>query len=190
MRSRVFRRPGRRRHARTARCTQKSPPRRRWQAVGYHKTLHLCQAETDDQRRTFPPPRRWWQPCVTPYFADLGVGDMRGARASNIHRHPGGGGRLSVTTKRLPSPPSWRQYQPGATPHRQCRERQRATPSAPSPLSFPRSSLTLPPQAYACNTAQCSAISRHSPSRIASDDTFTARHSHSALATLATTARC
>ena len=98
----------------------------------------------DDRRRAFPPPRRWWQPCVTPYFADLGVGDMRGARASNIHRHPGGGGRLSVATKRLPSPPSWRQYQPGATPHRQCRERQRATPSAPSPLSFPRSSLTLP----------------------------------------------
>ncbi|MDY4881896.1 MAG: hypothetical protein SO127_05725, partial [Muribaculaceae bacterium] len=48
----------------------------------------------------FRHPGRWWQPCVTPYFADLGVGDMRGARASNIHRHPGGGGRLSVTTKR------------------------------------------------------------------------------------------
>ena len=104
MRSRVFRRPGRRRHARTARCTQKSPPRRRWQAVRYHKTLHLCQAETDDQRRTFPPPRRWWQPCVTPYFADLGVGDMRGARASNIHRHPGGGGWPSAPIARPRSP--------------------------------------------------------------------------------------
>ena len=107
-------------------------------------SAHSASSGDDDRRRAFPPPRRWWQPCVTPYFADLGVGDMRGARASNIHRHPGGGGRLSVATKRLPSPPSWRQYQPGATPHRQCRERQRATPSAPSPLSFPRSSLTLP----------------------------------------------
>ena len=26
----------------------------------------------------FRHPGRWWQPCVTPYFADLGVGDMRG----------------------------------------------------------------------------------------------------------------
>ena len=27
----------------------------------------------------FRHPGRWWQPCVAPYFADLGVGDMRGA---------------------------------------------------------------------------------------------------------------
>ena len=52
----------------------------------------------------FRHPGRWWQPCVTPYFADLGVGDMRGARASNIHRHPGGGGRPSAPIARPRSP--------------------------------------------------------------------------------------
>ncbi|MDY2931464.1 MAG: hypothetical protein SOT90_05060, partial [Muribaculaceae bacterium] len=54
----------------------------------------------DDERRTFPPPRRWWQPCVAGYFADLGVGDMPGRRDAHKNRHPGGGGRLSATTKR------------------------------------------------------------------------------------------
>ena len=32
----------------------------------------------DDRRRTFLLPREGLQPCVAPYFADLGVGDMRG----------------------------------------------------------------------------------------------------------------
>ena len=32
----------------------------------------------DDQRRTFPLPREGLQPCVTPYFATRGRGDMRG----------------------------------------------------------------------------------------------------------------
>ena len=32
----------------------------------------------DDQRRAFPPPRRWLEPCETPYFATRGRGDMRG----------------------------------------------------------------------------------------------------------------
>ena len=30
------------------------------------------------QRRTFPQPRQGLKPCVAPYFADRGVGDMRG----------------------------------------------------------------------------------------------------------------
>ena len=30
------------------------------------------------ERRGIINPRRGWQPCVAPYFADLGVGDMRG----------------------------------------------------------------------------------------------------------------
>ena len=32
----------------------------------------------DDKRRSNIPPRQGWSLCVTPYFADLGVGDMRG----------------------------------------------------------------------------------------------------------------
>ena len=32
----------------------------------------------DDQRRAFPPPREGLPLCVAPYFADRGVGDMRG----------------------------------------------------------------------------------------------------------------
>ena len=32
----------------------------------------------DDQRRCNSPPREGLQPCVAPYFADRGVGDMRG----------------------------------------------------------------------------------------------------------------
>ena len=32
----------------------------------------------DDKRRSNIPPRQGWRLCVTPYFADLGVGDMRG----------------------------------------------------------------------------------------------------------------
>ena len=39
---------------------------------------HLCHGGDNDRRRAFPPPRRWWQLCETPYFADRGVGDMRG----------------------------------------------------------------------------------------------------------------
>ena len=39
---------------------------------------HLCHGGDNDRRRAFPPPRRWWQPCVTPYFATRGRGDMRG----------------------------------------------------------------------------------------------------------------
>ena len=34
--------------------------------------------EAKPMPRHFRHPGRWWQPCVTPYFADLGVGDMRG----------------------------------------------------------------------------------------------------------------
>ena len=49
----------------------------------------------DDQRRAFSPPREGLQPCVAPYFADRGVGDMRGPPNSTPKSHPGGGGRPS-----------------------------------------------------------------------------------------------
>ena len=39
---------------------------------------HLCHGGDNDRRRAFPPPRRWWQLCITPYFATRGRGDMRG----------------------------------------------------------------------------------------------------------------
>ena len=40
-------------------------------------------------------PGRGWQPCVAPYFADRGVGDMRGPPDGIPKSHPGGGGRPS-----------------------------------------------------------------------------------------------
>ena len=42
-----------------------------------HRTPHPTRG-ADDQRQAFSLPREGLQPCVTPYFADLGVGDMRG----------------------------------------------------------------------------------------------------------------
>ncbi|MDD6850833.1 MAG: hypothetical protein PUD64_01230 [Bacteroidales bacterium] len=45
----------------------------------------------------FRHPGRRWLPCETGYFADLGVGDMPGARGHPQNRHPGGGGRPSAT---------------------------------------------------------------------------------------------
>ena len=41
-------------------------------------------------------PGRWWQLCVAPYFADRGVGDMRGRVKVAPKSHPGGGARLSA----------------------------------------------------------------------------------------------
>ena len=41
-------------------------------------TSNLCCLAALSERRGIINPRRGWQPCVAPYFADLGVGDMRG----------------------------------------------------------------------------------------------------------------
>ena len=41
-------------------------------------TSNLCCSAALSERRGIINPRRGWQPCVAPYFADLGVGDMRG----------------------------------------------------------------------------------------------------------------
>ena len=79
-------------------------------ATPAHPSPLRCSAAPPPEAKPMPKgghfrhPGRWWQPCVTPYFADLGVGDMRGARASNIHRHPGGGGRPSAPMARPRSP--------------------------------------------------------------------------------------
>ena len=39
---------------------------------------HTVDVGVDDKRRTFPLPREGLQPCVAPYFATRGRGDMRG----------------------------------------------------------------------------------------------------------------
>ena len=50
----------------------------------------------DDRRRTFSLPREGLQPCVAPYFATRGRGDMRGGRGGVPPKsHPGGGAGLS-----------------------------------------------------------------------------------------------
>ena len=54
-------------------------------------------AETMTGGGHFRHPGRRWLPCETGYFADLGIGDMPGARARPQNRHPGGGGRPSAT---------------------------------------------------------------------------------------------
>ena len=41
---------------------------------------HTVDVGVDDKRRTFPLPREGLQPCVAPYFATRGRGDMRGGR--------------------------------------------------------------------------------------------------------------
>ena len=41
-------------------------------------TPNLCCSVALSERRGIINPRRGWQPCVASYFADLGVGDMRG----------------------------------------------------------------------------------------------------------------
>ena len=41
-------------------------------------SAHSASSGDDDQRRAFPPPREGLPLCVAPYFADRGVGDMRG----------------------------------------------------------------------------------------------------------------
>ena len=49
----------------------------------------------DDRRRAFLQPRRWLEPCETPYFATRGRGDMRGVpNRSCTQSHPGGGAGL------------------------------------------------------------------------------------------------
>ena len=78
----------------------------------------------DDRRRTFLLPREGLQPCVAPYFADLGVGDMRGPPMGTPNCHPGGGGRPSSHHATLRATPiihstlhatPWRKRQPRTT---------------------------------------------------------------------------
>ena len=58
---------------------------------------HTVDVGVDDKRRTFPLPREGLQPCVAPYFATRGRGDMRGGRGGVPPKsHPGGGARLSL----------------------------------------------------------------------------------------------
>ena len=51
------------------------------------RAMQRCAApqQPDDRRRTFPQPRQGLKPCVAPYFADLGVGDMRGPPRRTPH---------------------------------------------------------------------------------------------------------
>ena len=58
-----------------ARCLSRATPHRLSQPIG---PIPLrCEAALTE-RRTFPKPRQGLKPCVAPYFADRGVGDMRG----------------------------------------------------------------------------------------------------------------
>ena len=89
-------------------------------------TLHLrscagIAACRRDERRCNSPPREGLQPCVAPYFATLGRGDMRGDGDVPLKSHPGGGAGLSfppwccivlcvnvvLCDDSLPPPPGW-----------------------------------------------------------------------------------
>ena len=91
-----------------------------WLSVG----CSLRNDGDDDRRRTFLLPREGLQPCVAPYFADLGVGDMRGPPMGTPNCHPGGGGRPSSHHANLRATPMihstlhatpWRKRQPRTT---------------------------------------------------------------------------
>ena len=49
---------------------------------------HTVDVGVDDKRRTFPLPREGLQPCVAPYFATRGRGDMRGGRGGVPPKSP------------------------------------------------------------------------------------------------------
>ena len=51
----------------------------RWcdDVCGFHRRLRGGAMMTEGE--VIRHPGRWWQLCVAPYFADRGVGDMRGA---------------------------------------------------------------------------------------------------------------
>ena len=81
----------------------------------------LC-GEGGGERRGNSLPREGLQPCVAPYFATRGRGDMRGGRGGVPPKsHPGGGAGLSHSQWRcivlcvnvvqcddgLPPPPGW-----------------------------------------------------------------------------------
>ena len=102
------------------------PPLRRSAAPpprpSFLPNLH-CPAALSE-RRGIINPRRGWQPCVAPYFADLGVGDMRGPPMGTPNCHPGGGGRPSSHHATLRATPvihstlhatPWRKRQPRTT---------------------------------------------------------------------------
>ena len=85
-------------------CNQKCPlapwpywPYKRDNPTAQRSVRPSAAAETMTGGGHFRHPGRRWLPCETGYFADLGVGDMPGARAPPKNRHPGGGGRPSAT---------------------------------------------------------------------------------------------
>ena len=49
---------------------------------------HAVDVGDDDKRRTFSLPREGLQPCVAPYFATRGRGDMRGGRGGVPPKSP------------------------------------------------------------------------------------------------------
>ena len=57
--------------------TPKAQPKQR-KTGRSEASAHSASSGDDDQRRAFPPPREGLPLCVAPYFADRGVGDMRG----------------------------------------------------------------------------------------------------------------
>ena len=56
-----------------------TPMAARWcdDVCGFHRRLRGGAMMTEGE--VIRHPGRWWQLCVAPYFADRGVGDMRGA---------------------------------------------------------------------------------------------------------------
>ena len=68
----------------------------RWcdDVCGFHRRLRGGAMMTEGE--VIRHPGRWWQLCVAPYFADRGVGDMRGRVKVAPKSHPGGGARLSA----------------------------------------------------------------------------------------------
>ena len=57
----------------------------RWcdDVCGFHRRLRGGAMMTEGE--VIRHPGRWWQLCVAPYFADRGVGDMRGAAVAYIY---------------------------------------------------------------------------------------------------------
>ena len=67
-----------------------SPP-----GMGYHRCYSAI-VEMRTKGDVISNPGRRLALCVAPYFADRGVGDMRGPQTASQICHPGGGGRLSL----------------------------------------------------------------------------------------------
>ena len=66
--------------------------------IGCHRCYSACCGEMTKGEVISNPGRRLAL-CVAPYFADRGVGDMRGDTNGTPICHPGGGGRPSLHTQ-------------------------------------------------------------------------------------------